>query len=91
MGDMADWSMQRDPEYDDERWEEGGEMSPYDYECILLEREKSWLVRMPGFTERSLGKEIWFPKRWKHGNCVLDEEKKQIWVPRWLAEQKGLI
>lgn len=89
---MADESMNfEEDDFDEDRWQEGGVMSPYDYEEVLQNREKSWLLRMPSFNPRLMGLDVWFPKRWETGMCVLDEEKKQIWVPRWLAEEKGLI
>lgn len=92
MGDMADWiNDQYEPDEEaDQRWADGGEMNPYDYERVVLNRERSWLIRMPGATKNSLGNDIWFPKSWGTGRCVLEEDTKRIWVPMWLAIQKGL-
>ena len=95
MGDMADWANdQYDPDEDHVRWDErraeGSEMNPYDYERVLLVRERSWYIRMPGATKNSMPRDLWFPKCWDTGKCVLEEDVKRIWVPAWLAVEKGL-
>jgi hypothetical protein len=84
MGDMADWVNENGYAFEledgsQEDWPQTV-LSPYSFDRIEIEREKSWLLVM--------GKEnLWFPK----SRCTLDLAEKKVWVPEWLARAKGIF
>lgn len=55
---------------------------PYEYEELVHETDHAWLLRIDG-------EELWLPK----SKCNLDEQDGRspcVWVPNWLADEKGL-
>lgn len=55
------------------------ETIPVAYESVKATLPKSWILVIQGV-------EVQLP----HSECELDEEKRKIWVPRWLAEKKEI-
>lgn len=66
---------------------DSNEMVPIDYDSLVVDRELSWGLNLEE-TIATMGEvSHWFPK----SQCELDEDNKIVEVPRWLAEEKGLI
>ena len=56
------------------------ELHAVDYEKILIETQKAWLV---GISDDF---EVWLPK----SECKLDNENNIIYIPFWLVSEKGI-
>lgn len=52
----------------------------FDEHILEAETADAWLLEIEG-------KRIWFPK----SRCDLDEKRKTIELPEWLAEKKDLV
>jgi hypothetical protein len=55
------------------------ELLHFTYDLIEHETNKAWLIRLSK-------DKIWFPK----SQCILNEDKSVIEVPRWMAEEKEI-
>ena len=56
----------------------------YDYRTESRDTDAAWAVNIP---HGNVHKLIWLPK----SCCRLYDKSNVVYVPRWLAEKKGLI
>ena len=59
---------------------QGDEPTTVEFEEVIGETEKAWLLGMPD------GEEIWFPK----SQCKLRRRSRSLTLPVWLASAKGV-
>lgn len=52
----------------------------YDEHIVEAETADAWLLEIDD-------KRVWFPK----SRCELDEKRKTVELPQWLAEKKDLV
>lgn len=60
--------------------EEDYEETTFWYDEFIKETHKSWLLKIDN-------KEYWLPK----APCQIDRQEKWIYIPEWLAIEKGLV